>query len=44
MLTVALENKHSVADDDHVSTEVAKRWTNELSAMMKEMIPGVTKL
>jgi hypothetical protein len=43
VLTVATRNKYSVADDDQVNASVAKKWTDELFAMMEEMVPGVTK-
>lgn len=43
MLTEILRSKYSVAENDTVSTEVAKKCTDELFAMMEEIVPGVSK-
>lgn len=43
MLIKILRSKYSVAASDTVSTEVAKKWTDELFAMMEEIVPGVSK-
>ena len=36
-------NKYSIADGDKVSTEVDRKWTQELFARLEEIVPGVTK-
>jgi len=36
--------KYSVAEDDKVSVEVARKWTDELFVMLEKMVPGVTKV
>ena len=43
-LTNLIRKKYSVAEDNKVSVEVAKQWTDELYVMLDEMVPGVTKV
>ena len=44
MLTILIRKKYSVAENDKVGVEVAKKWTDELFVMLEEMVPGVTKV
>jgi len=37
-------NKHSEADYDKVSAQVAEKWTIELLAMLEEIVPGTWNL
>ncbi|KAM0719196.1 hypothetical protein Q7P37_005101 [Cladosporium fusiforme] len=37
------KNKYTVADDNQVSVEVARKWNEELFAIMEEAVPGVTR-
>lgn len=43
MLIDILRSKYSVAERDTASTEVAKKWTDELFALIEEIVPGVSK-
>ena len=43
MLTMWIRKKYSVAEDNKVSLDVARKWTDELFVMLEEMVPGVTK-
>jgi hypothetical protein len=42
-LTLFCRKKYSVAETDKVSVDVARKWTDELFAMLEEMVPEVTK-
>ena len=44
MLTMCIRKKYSVAEDNKVSVQVAKKWTDELFVMLEEMVPGVTRV
>ena len=43
VLTMWIRKKYSVAEDNKVSLDVARKWTDELFVMLEEMVPGVTK-
>ena len=44
VLMILIRKKYSVAEDDKVSVEVARKWTDELFVMLEEMVPGATKV
>ena len=44
MLTIWIRKKYSVAEDNKVSVDVAKKWTDELLVILEEMVPGGTRL
>ena len=44
VLTILSRRKYSVAENNKVSAEVAKKWTDELFVMLEEMVPGVTRV
>jgi hypothetical protein len=44
MLILLDRKKYSVAETDKVSIDVAKKWTDELFAMLEKMVPGVTRV
>ena len=44
MLTMWIRKKYSVAEDNKVSLDVARKWTDELFVMLEEMAPGVTRV
>ncbi|KAM0704752.1 hypothetical protein Q7P35_007538 [Cladosporium inversicolor] len=39
-----MEKKYSVAENNKVSVEVAKKWTDELFVMLEKMVPGATRV
>lgn len=41
VLTSLVRRKYSVAEDK-TNVEIARKWTDELFAMLEEMVPGVT--
>jgi hypothetical protein len=41
---MVIRQKYSVAENDKVSVDVAKKWTDELFVMLEDMVPGVTKV
>jgi hypothetical protein len=44
VLTMLIRKKYSVAENNKVSAEVAKKWTDELFVMLEDMVPGVTRV
>lgn len=41
---ISIRKKYSVAENNKVSVEVAKKWTDELFVMLEKMVPGATRV